>query len=109
MSDTTLNRSVSRLGRLLIVEICERLSSSLSSGSSKGDLTSTLRRTCDPIKLDPDIGSWRFDRTLVFLQIELRTLASRDIGGTLRGRYGGGGSSPKVSAEASLRWSVKEM
>ena len=109
MSDTTLNRSVSRLGRLLIVDICERLSSSLSSGSSKGDLTSTLLLTCVPIKLDPDIGSYRLERTLVFLQMELRTLVSREIGGTLRGRYGGGGSSPKVSAEASLRWSVREM
>jgi len=107
-SDTTLNRSVSCLGRFLSVDICERLSSSLSSGSSNGDLTSALLLT-PPIKFEPDIGSFLFDRTLVLRQIEFRTLVSRDIGGTLRGRYGGGGSSPNVSEDASLRWSVKEM
>jgi len=100
MSDTTLNRSVSCLGKLRIVDICDRRSSSLSSGSSNGDLTSTLLLI--PIRLAPANGSWRLDRTLVLRHIELRTLVSREIGGTLRGRYGGGGSSPKVSADASL-------
>jgi len=89
-----------------MVETCDNVSSSLLSGSSKGDRTSSLLL----IRPAPDIGSCRL-RTLEFRPGPVvRTLVSREIGGTLRGRYGGGGSSPaRDSADAWLRWSVREM
>jgi len=78
-----------------MVDICESASSSLLSGSSKGDRTSSLRL----IKPAPDIGSFRFDSMLPFRAgAAARTLVSRDMGGTLRGRYGGGGSSPATDS-----------
>jgi hypothetical protein len=38
--------------------------------------------------------------------MDVRILVSREMGGTLRGLYGGGGSSPNVSREAMLRASL---
>jgi len=74
-----------------MVDVCEFASSSLLSGSSNGDRTSLLLL----IRPSPDIGSFRFDSTLTFRAgAVVRTLVSREMGGTLRGRYGGGGSSP---------------
>lgn len=100
ISDTALISSIFRIvDASLIVETSDMVSSSSSSGSSNGDLTSLLRR----IKLPPDNGSHLLDRVLAFRAGIVRTLVSLDIDGTLRGRYGGGGSSPNVSADASLR------
>jgi hypothetical protein len=84
-----------------MVDICEIASSSLLSGSSNGERTSSPRL----IRPAPDIGSFRLDPALTFrVAAAVRTLVSREIGGTLRGRYGGGGSSPTTdSAEVWLR------
>jgi hypothetical protein len=61
----------------------------------------------------PDDSVSHLDRMLEFrfgVDItDVRTLVSRDIGGTLRGLYGGGGSSPNVSCEAILLWSLSEI
>lgn len=105
-----LNRSVSLEKLPRTVEISDRLSSSSSSSGSSNGLRTWLLR----LVILPELSVCRWPDRILELRLgvadmmDVRTLVSRDMGGTLRGRYGGGGSSPKVSWDAMLRASLNE-